>query len=297
MEHPQLENTQTFKTDSGLEIHYAVLEPQTPSEGEGKLPIVLIHGLAGSRYSWADIAAPFVEKGHTVFLTDSRGHGNSQRSPGEYTVTKYAADMVELVDNVVKGPVIVGGHSLGAVMSYFVAHARPDLVKSVLLEDPPMYLSENFAASPYKALFEQALQDTLTWQSQGKTAKEIAEIMSTRPGAADGTTMGALYTPEGLFSTAHGRAFMDPEMWRSSLEGKMADHDANKGVQVPGILLRADGKMGAAFMPDQVERFAKVAPNVKVVEVEGCGHSIHQTKKYRDVVIDSLAKCVEMASK
>src|SRR5581483_9482705 len=49
--------------------------------GEGS-PVALLHGVAGNAREWDDTASWLVES-HRVFAVDARGHGQSERRPGD----------------------------------------------------------------------------------------------------------------------------------------------------------------------------------------------------------------------
>ncbi|KAI9026710.1 Alpha/Beta hydrolase protein [Hyaloraphidium curvatum] len=284
-----LESTESFVHD-GLTLHYAVLGP-----ADGPL-VVFLHGLSGSRHSWLDVAAPLAEKGFRCVLFDMRGHGKSGRAPEKYTTARFAADAAALLDHL-GGRAVVAGHSLGAVTAYLAACLRPDAVTQVLLEDPPFWLAEDFAGSGYKAMFEKLREDTVRMQAAKAAPAEITAEIAAMPVAPGSTVkMGDILTAADLAATGHSRAAMDPLLWTQSIEGKMADHGALPSSSVGGVLLRAQGDLGAAFFPSHVERFAPLAPKVEVVEVKGAGHNIHGSKAHRQAVVDALDRILTAAA-
>lgn len=290
--------TASFVAPDGLELHYTAHGP------EDGLPVVFIHGLAMSRRSWADVAAHIPD--HRVILVDLRGHGNSSRAKeqGEYTATRYAADMVAFLDTVLHGrECVMAGHSLGALTAYLVAMARPKAVKGVLLEDPPLWLGIRSDAPPepgkesvgeiYRRLFTKHLADTLEWQGSGLSAADISAIVANAP-VFPGSPLihSQVFTEDHIESIGHGRSAMDAKMWNASLEGIMADHSIHPS-SVRGILLRAQADMGPAFTAEHAEKLAPMAPNLEIVEIKGAGHNIHASKVHRDAVVGYLKKVLE----
>src|SRR5688572_4782194 len=90
-------------------------------------PLLMLHGVLRA---WTDFAPRW-----QLFALDHRGHGESARAE-RYLVVDYAADAVALVRDRLPG-VVLYGHSLGALAAVAVAAELPDLVRAVILEDPP----------------------------------------------------------------------------------------------------------------------------------------------------------------
>src|SRR4029077_5121358 len=105
------------------------------------LPAVLfIHGLSGGAESYGWLPEK-VTAGRHVLRMDLRGHGLSDRTPGEYVIDAYARDAEAVLEELGR-PAVVVGHSLGAVTAWTVAQRRADLVIAALLEAPPLYFGE-----------------------------------------------------------------------------------------------------------------------------------------------------------
>jgi pimeloyl-ACP methyl ester carboxylesterase len=105
---------------AGLQTYYEV-------EGEG-LPVVLLHaGLVGAE-SWSHQTRALVSAGYTVYAPERRGHGRTPDVPGPLSYSIMADETTAFLDQVVKQPAHVIGHSDGAVVGALVAMRRPDLV-------------------------------------------------------------------------------------------------------------------------------------------------------------------------
>lgn len=117
---------------NGVRLVYDIAgEPDAP-------PMVLLHALGDSRADWAPVLARFAAR-YRVYAVDLRGHGDSDR-PGGYTFGALCADVVGLLDALGLTDVVLVGHSMGGVVTYRVAVARPDLVARIVIEDaPPPY--------------------------------------------------------------------------------------------------------------------------------------------------------------
>lgn len=101
-------------------------------------PIVLLHALGDDASSWDEVAPRFAEWHHVVAV-DLRGHGASDR-PGQYAFEQMRDDVLDVLDRLGLRDVVLVGHSLGGVVAYLVAYARPDLLARLVVEDaPPPY--------------------------------------------------------------------------------------------------------------------------------------------------------------
>ena len=117
---------------NGIELAYDDL-------GEaGAPPAVLLHALGEAAEDWSDLAPRLVAAGHRVLAFDLRGHADPEWSGG-YSSQAMADDVVAALDVLgVRGAVVVA-HSLGGVVAFRLAAARPDLVSLLVVEDvcPP----------------------------------------------------------------------------------------------------------------------------------------------------------------
>src|SRR5262245_38870458 len=75
-------------------------------------PLVVLHGGAG-RWQYSERLMELLADRWHVYAPDFRGHGRSGRVPRAYRVDHYAADTHAFLDQVVRAPAVVFGHSLG----------------------------------------------------------------------------------------------------------------------------------------------------------------------------------------
>src|SRR5215204_2978292 len=60
-------------------------------------PVIMLHGYTDSSFSFSRVL-PLIDPSHRVFALDLRGHGNSERPAGGYTVRDFAADVMAFMD-------------------------------------------------------------------------------------------------------------------------------------------------------------------------------------------------------
>jgi epoxide hydrolase 4 len=108
------------------------------SEGDGPL-VVLLHGFPQSRMTWRDSLPALARAGFRVIAPDLRGYGDSPKPEGvdAYQASEVAADVAELIESLSSVPVVVVGHDWGAVMAWYLAMARPELVRKLVILNVP----------------------------------------------------------------------------------------------------------------------------------------------------------------
>ena len=107
-----------------FDIYYEVI-------GEGE-PLLFLHGLACSSASWETQVSMFSEH-YQVITFDLRGHGQSSKLPGPYSIEMFVADTVELIKSLGLGPAHVVGHSLGGMIGLQLCIDEPEIVKSLVI--------------------------------------------------------------------------------------------------------------------------------------------------------------------
>ncbi|MFG3289381.1 alpha/beta fold hydrolase [Streptomyces sp. NPDC048179] len=97
--------------------------------------LLLVHGATCDSHDWSAQIGAFAAR-HRVIAPDLRGHGRSSGLSGGQRPREFAADLAELLDGVDAGPVVVVGHSMGAVIASVLAVEYPSLVRAVVAVDP-----------------------------------------------------------------------------------------------------------------------------------------------------------------
>ena len=111
----------------------------------GGLPLVLIHGVAGSKMVW-DRLAPLLEPSFTVVRMDLLGYGHSPKPGGEYRPERHiAAIRRTLIESLVPPPYVLVGLSMGTNLALAYAQRWPEDVAGLIGIGFPYYPSEHDA--------------------------------------------------------------------------------------------------------------------------------------------------------
>lgn len=108
----------------GLRLHYEWENRDAPGT-----PILLLHGLGQSTASWR-LLCDNLPGEHPRLLVDTRGHGQSDSSPGEYALREVSEDLIDLLNQLQLVRVHVIGLSMGGMLAFDLAAIFPRRVAS-----------------------------------------------------------------------------------------------------------------------------------------------------------------------
>ncbi|GAB2808196.1 alpha/beta hydrolase [Comamonas piscis] len=131
--------------------------------GSPALTAVLLHGISSSAASWLDVALALPQNWR-VLAWDAPGYGASTALPqSQPRDTDYAARLSAWLAAEVQGPVVLVGHSLGALMAAACAAeaAPPQLAGLLLLSPAGGYGAQDAAAREKVRSARNAALDTL----------------------------------------------------------------------------------------------------------------------------------------
>jgi 3-oxoadipate enol-lactonase len=97
--------------------------------GQGA-PLFFIHGLGSSTRDW-EYQEPILKKHFKVITYDVRGHGQTDKPKGPYSIGQFSTDAAELIKALELGPVHLVGVSMGGMIGFQLAIDRPELLKSL----------------------------------------------------------------------------------------------------------------------------------------------------------------------
>ena len=114
--------------------------------------------------------------------------GHSARFPVNANLTNQVAELIEHLTHEVVKPVYVVGHSMGAVVSFVAACERPDLIKGLIMLDPP--IASGLARIVFKLLKYSPLIDKVSPAGKAKVRCKSWPL---------GTDLVAYFKAKGLF--------------------------------------------------------------------------------------------------
>jgi 2-succinyl-6-hydroxy-2,4-cyclohexadiene-1-carboxylate synthase len=247
------------------------------------LPLLLLHGFAGSGSSWSGHVSELARTRRTI-APDLPGHGASGAStPDRMTVERTADDLAALLARLDVRPADVLGYSLGARIALRLAVAHPDAVDRLVLESPSAGIEGPDERAARRAA-DEGLADRIerdgieafvdAWERNAVFASQLA--LPARTAARVRATRHA-NRPAGLAASLRGagQGAMEP------LFDRLGD------VIAPSLVIR--GALDDIGRP-RAERVAAGIPGARLAVIEGAGHTPHdeQATTFRRLVLDFL---------
>lgn len=254
-------------------------------------PVLLIHGITSSRRTWSWMV-PLLADRYRLLRLDLRGHGGSDRAPGEYVIEGYVADAVAAVADAVGGPAIVIGHSLGGATAIGLAQARPDLVRALVLEDPPLFTADaidELEGNTLMTAFQMMRAAVPQMQATGIPLETLVDVLGRGP-SPSGIPMSELIHSDAIEANALGLLDLDATVLDPVIDGTgRAMLDTSTRIDVPTLLITADpASPDAVARPNGVEAFRSVCADVEVRVIDGAGHLIHDELANRSVFAETV---------
>ena len=250
---------------NGVELYYE-------STGTGDC-LVLTHGSWTDGTGWNPAVTELAER-YQVVVWDRRGHSRSQTGERPGSRAEDAADLAGLIEHVSDGSVHVAGNSYGAIVTLTLLTARPDLVATATVHEPPLW-------GLLEGTRDQALVDALSAAdadlaivgnliSTGDhraAAEHFIEHVALGPGTWD-------QLPESFREVIEANAptYLDELADPTALS---IDTAALATTAVP--LLLTHGTESPELFPAVIAELVKLVPAARVEVLEGAGHIPHAT--------------------
>lgn len=264
---------------SGADI---LLEAWGPS-GLDAPPLLMLHGVSRCGRTFAP-SVPALAPAWRVHTLDHRGHGGSARGD-RYLVCDYAADTRDVVAREFSEPVVIHGHSLGALVAISVAAALPGRVAAIVLEDPPgPSFVRRVSRGEYRPVFELYRRHAGSTTAVGRLAAILADSCLESPQGGPPRRFGDIRDPAAVRLTAACLEHLDPAVFDplladAWLDGSDPVADAGK-VACPVLLLRGDPALGGMLPDDDFAALAGSFADVTAVDLSAgspwgrAGHGI-----------------------
>jgi pimeloyl-ACP methyl ester carboxylesterase len=149
----------------------------------------MVHGSWGDHHNW-DLVAPQLAETHTVLTYDRRGHSQSERTTTQGSVHEDVADLAALIETTGMTPAHVIGNSAGAIISLRLAADRPELIRTLVVHEPPLVgvIADDPVMAPILAAFNERAGGVVERLEAGDMvggAQRFVDDVAFGPGAWD----------------------------------------------------------------------------------------------------------------
>lgn len=121
-----------FKTVAighGMTLHYA-------EQGKG-VPVIFVHGSLSDYGYWRDQMGAFAKHYRAIAYSRRYNFPNTNPPIDDYSAITDSDDLAALIKTLHLGRVYVVGHSYGALTALFLETRHPELLRAVVLAEPP----------------------------------------------------------------------------------------------------------------------------------------------------------------
>jgi esterase len=245
-------------------------------------PVLLLHGITASVRTWGWLVPDLIDR-YRVIRLDFRGHGRSARAPGQYDLPGYVSDAAATIRQVAGGSCAVVGHSLGGGTAAALAQLHPELVRGLVLEDPPLGARRDLDGNTLLDGFRLMRESIPRLQASGIPADVLAGVLADAPSAA-GRSFGELLHVDALAAMAAGMLELDATVLDPVLDGTMEPaYDPARSLAVPTLVITADpSSPDAVCRTADVDGLVAASPHAEVSVRAGASHLVHDELTHRD---------------
>lgn len=225
-------------------------------EAGGGTPLLLIAGGTGDADSWFGSFDRLAER-HRVIAYDRRGHTRSSGPPSS-DLHQHAEDAARLLARLEATPATIVGWSMGGVIALDLAIGHPELVRSLVLIEPPLHAKSDFDPG-FLLTFAKVM---LLRRIRGDRAAAVAFKRF-----VDGASWDRLPGAARQAMLKNSSALM------ADLDAGTGEHLTRvmiEGLKVPVLLLYGSESPPALHRP--VQRLSAWLPDAEVQLVPGAGH-------------------------
>lgn len=236
-----------------------------PADGH---PVVLIHGLAGSTFSWRRTEPALAGAGLRTLALDLRGFGLSDKSIGaDHSLAAQAQLVADVMASLDIRRAALVGHSMGGSVALHVALSRPDLVDRLVLVNPWLpsaagqpWPGELLRLPPIERWGRLIVRTLATPE---RVERVLAGIYSDPDDVASATAAGHL-VPTGVRGWDEAVVAVVRDLGHRSLPGSL------EAVRVPTLIVW--GSDDPWLDPGRGKELREEIPQAELVLIAGAGH-------------------------
>ena len=237
------------------------------TRGEGQMTMVFAHGFGCDQTMWR-LLAPAFESRYQLVLFDLVGSGSSDLSAYDRkrhgSLNGHASDVLEIIEEFARGPVLFVGHSVSAMIGLLAANRAPERFAAQIMVGPsPCYINEGdyvggFSREDIDGLLETLESNYLGWSST------MAPVI-----------MGAPGQPELGVELTNSFCRTDPDIAKHFARVTfLSDHRADLlQSRTPALILQSSDDVIA---PSSVGTYMnRVMPHSTLRVIDNVGHCPH----------------------
>lgn len=265
-------------TVDGAELAYR-------EQGEG-VPIVFVHGDLSDLRTWVHQVEGLSDSFRVIAYSRRYARPNEDIVPGaDNPVGPHVRDLAELISGLGAAPAHLVGSSWGGLVCLLLASRHPELVRSLVLEEPPaltLFVSPKPRIREIAALLARRPRAAATIMKFGVTVIAPTEkaFSQDRDEQAMWTFVEGVIGRKRFEAAGEGRTAQARENRSAAKAGMLGSglpvlEDADvRGVEADVLLL--NGEHSPAVFGLLTDRLAALLPRSERAMIPGAGHNMHE---------------------
>jgi non-heme chloroperoxidase len=251
---------------NGRQLHYV-------EQGEGRPPVIFIHGGLDDYRCWQFQIDFFSSKYRAIsysrrFAYPNKWIGNLAQ---DNTIEANARDLAEIIRKLELSPAHLVGASYGAFITLYCVSKNPDLAKTMVLNEPPIF--EFLARSPLKEDVELLQRFRSRVQSPTQNASRVGDFKKAAQVAIDGIMeienfFGQL-PEEGKHYLIDNAETLESEL-ESSMSTSFTTEDVKQITTIPTLLVK--GEHSPKYFLRIVDILSDNMPNSEEIVIPNVSH-------------------------
>lgn len=235
--------------------------------GNGSTAMVFAHGFGCDQNMWRYLTPAFKDR-FTIVLFDLVGSGKSDLSAYDFkkyeSLHGYAADLIEIINDVTEKPIIFVGHSVSAIIGLLASVEAPEKFKCQIMIGPsPCYINDSDYIGGFSQADVEELCNTIDSNYLGWSSTMAPAIM------------GSPEQPELGVELTNSFCRTDPEIAKHFARVTfLSDHrDALAKSTTPTLILQCSDDFIAPCTVGQYMQ--ETMPDAQLCIIDNVGHCPH----------------------
>jgi pimeloyl-ACP methyl ester carboxylesterase len=235
-------------------------------------PALLLHGGGQTRHAWKRTAATLARHGYYAIAADLRGHGDSGWSrDGNYQIEIFATDVLQLIANLGKRPVLIGA-SLGGIAGLLaLGEADAAVARALVLVDVTPRV-DPAGVDRIRGFMSAHIRSGFATLEEAADAIAAYLPHRPRPKSLDGLRKNLRQSEDGRFRWHYDPAFAESAPRRTDPDREARLTAAARRLGVPVLLVR--GALSELVSEEIAREFVRQIPNARYVDVAGAAHMV-----------------------
>jgi pimeloyl-ACP methyl ester carboxylesterase len=256
--------TDRFVQTNNIRLHYV-------DHPGGDPTIILMPGISANAHAFDGLVQAGLSPRFRLLAVDLRGRGLSDKPARGYSMAEHAADILGLLDALGIKKAVLGGHSFGALLTYYISARDPERVSQLILIDAAASLHPK-VRDLIKPALDRLKKVFPSWDAYLAAMKQAPQYDGWWDPAVESyyradvkiNSDGTVQAQSRAENIAEALDEVPGEPWHRHLAK----------IEQPAILLNALGPCGPAGSPpvlpyEQAQETVRALKNCRYVEIPG----------------------------